>query len=155
EQASPSEPTLEQPPGLEVAQAHLDRSLQTRGLMVQPYVKSVETRGELSLIYIDGQFSHAIRKLPALGDYRVQEEYGGNDFPERPSAAALALGAQLMQAPPLTRPDGPQLYARLDLIEGDRGELMLVELELVEPSLFFRHHPQAAEALADALLRRL
>jgi len=141
--------------GLETAQVHLEQSLPRGGMMVQPYLTSVEARGELSMIYLDGQFSHGVRKLPRSGDYRVQEEYGGSDSREHPSPPALALGERLMAARELRFGEDPLLYARVDLLQGEGGELLIVELELVEPSLFFRHRPEAALALADGLLRRL
>ena len=125
------------------AQAHVDRLLPYEDLMLQPYLSRVESDGELSAIFIDGDLTHAVRKVPVPGDYRVQDDFGATDypidFPDIPLAKAAidAVGRSL-------------LYARADFLMSDNG-LRLTELELVEPSLFFRHGPQAAEALAGAI----
>jgi hypothetical protein len=118
-------------------------------LMLQPYLSRVETEGELSAIFIDGELTHGVRKVPVPGDYRVQDDFGAKDFaiafPDvalaQRAVGAVAVGQSL-------------LYARADFIESDNG-LLLTELELVEPSLFFRHSRQAADRLADAVAKLL
>ena len=124
------------------------------GFMLQPYLPSVETGGERSLIWIDGAPSHAVAKVPVRGDYRVQEDWGASDFgitaePELADLATLAirvaegiLGQRL-------------LYGRADTLRDRDGRLVLVELELVEPCLFFRHGPDAGDRLARGLWARL
>jgi hypothetical protein len=142
--------------GLRAAQEHADRLLPTEGLMLQPYLERVETDGEVSAIFVDGELTHGVRKVPVAGDYRVQDDFGARDFPypfagdER--AVAETVVATAGRALNLS---GPLLYARADFLRGPAGELLLTELELVEPSLFFRHAPSAAGRLAAALLRRL
>jgi len=135
--------------GLAAAQAHIARLLPHEGLMIQPYMASVETHGEVSALFIDGQFSHGVRKVPVAGDYRVQDDHGASDepyaFPEEETARLRAFLAGL---------DEDLLYARFDMLRHPDGSLRLIELELVEPSLFFRHGPGAAERLAEGLLRR-
>lgn len=119
------------------------------GLLVQPLLESILTEGEWSFVYVDGAFSHTLRKLPADGDYRVQEIFGGSlalaEASAADRAAADAIHAQL--------PPG-LLYARLDLARLD-GHLVVMELELIEPVLSFDLKPEAASRLADALLARL
>ncbi len=143
--------------GLAAAQAHADRLLLAEGLMLQPYLERVERDGEVSAIFLDGELSHGVRKVPVAGDYRVQDDFGARDFPyffedaERAVARGVVRAAQ--QALGLDEP--PLLCARVDLLRGAGGELLLTELELVEPSLFFRHAPAAAARLAEALVRRL
>ena len=116
--------------------------------MVQPFVDSVISDGESSLIYFNGEFSHAVRKLPQPGDYRVQEEYGGTLVPIDPNddlkAAADTVMARI--------PDTP-LYARVDLIRGVTGTHQLMELELVEPALYLRMEESAPAGFARALDR--
>jgi hypothetical protein len=142
--------------GLRAAQDHADRLLPVEGLMLQPYLDRVETDGEVSAIFVDGELTHGVRKVPVNGDYRVQDDFGARDFPysfageERLAAEAVVAAAE--RALDLA---APLLYARADFLRGPRGELLLTELELVEPSLFFRHAPAAAGALAAGLLRRL
>ena len=114
----------------------------------------METRGELSVIFIDGRLTHAVRKVPAPGDYRVQNDFGGSDELITLSDREIALARRCMAA---VEPNGqgPLLYGRVDFLFDGDGGLRLSELELVEPSLFFRHCPSAADALAEALCRRL
>lgn len=144
--------------GLERAQAHLDALLPTQGFMVQPYLERVETDGELSAIYFDGVLSHAVQKIPVPGDYRVQDDHGASDFAVNLSAAqrrfADTVVREAMRIAPGLKGD-PLLYARVDMMFLDDGSLCLTELELVEPSLFFRHTPDGAMRLASALVKRL
>jgi glutathione synthase/RimK-type ligase-like ATP-grasp enzyme len=128
--------------------AALESILRNQRAMVQPFLTSLEGQGELSLIYIEGELSHAVRKRPAAGDFRVQSIWGGTVSRDEPNGAETELAeealAQFKQSP---------LYARVDLVEGPTGEPCLIELELIEPNLFLCEHPPAAEALADAALR--
>jgi len=136
--------------GLTAAQAHLDRLLAVEDMLIQPFLRRVESEGELSLQFIEGEFTHAVRKRPVPGDYRVQDEFGGSMDPAAPSADELQFAAGALQAAGLET-----LYARVDVMRDDDDALCLSELELVEPMLYFRQHPPAAERLADAILRRL
>jgi glutathione synthase/RimK-type ligase-like ATP-grasp enzyme len=136
-----------------LAEAELERMAARyprRGWMAQPYVGSIATEGEASLFYFSGQYSHAARKVPKAGDFRVQEEHGGNitgfDAPAELRAAAEQVLAAL---------DAPPLQARVDLVRLDDGTLGLMELELIEPSLYFRTHPDAPAHFADAVERWL
>jgi len=144
--------------GIAEAEAHLDRTLAAEDMMVQPYLERVETDGEVSAIFIDGRLSHAVQKIPVAGDYRVQDDFGATDFPidltpERLASAERVLRAAERRFAHLG--EHPLLYARVDFLFGDAGDLLLTELELVEPSLFFRHGPEAPGLLADALKRRV
>lgn len=136
--------------GLASAKAHLDRLLPREAMLLQPYLQSVEQLGELSLVFIDGQFSHAVHKFPVPGDYRVQDDFGARDEPARITDEQMDLACRVIAAaaPGL-------LYARTDFLHDDDGNLRLTELELVEPSMFFRHGADAADRLADALIRRV
>ncbi len=140
--------------GLADAEQHLHRMLQTETMLLQPYWSSVETRGELSAIFVDGRITHAVRKIPVRGDYRVQDDFGGSDQLVTLSDDEVALARRCMAAVD-AHENEPLLYGRVDFLFDDDGGLRLSELELVEPSLFFRHCPSAADALAEALCRRL
>jgi len=129
------------------AQRHADRLLAREDVMLQPYLDRVETDGEVSAIFIDGEFTHAVRKIPVSGDYRVQDDFGAKDYAIDFPDVALAKRA-------VDAVDGSLLYARADFLIGD-DRLLLTELELVEPSLFFRHGRRAADCLADAIAKRL
>ncbi|MEL7061315.1 MAG: hypothetical protein AAGN46_14930 [Acidobacteriota bacterium] len=124
-----------------------------RPFMVQPFLPSVLARGELSLFYFGGEqleFSHAVCKLPAAGDFRVQEEHGGSLRAVDPSPAARAAAACALDAVP-----DSLLYARVDLIQDEDGAERLIELELIEPSLYFAFDPASPARFADAVVRRL
>jgi len=121
--------------------------------MLQPLVESVRTRGELSVVLIDGEITHAVRKTPAAGDHRVQIEFGGAYALEDPPPAARdAAGAA---ASLWENSDEPPLYARVDLLEPEPGVFWIIEVELVEPELFFPLAPEAGARLGRALRRRL
>lgn len=148
--------------GIAAALAHLGQHLPHMPMMLQPYLSSVETEGEYSVIFFDGRLSHAVQKIPVPGDYRVQDDHGASDRPADLAARELELAAGIVGAAEdhlraaANDVDGrPLLYARVDLIRDEAGDLRLTELEIVEPSLFFRHGPGAADMLADALLARL
>jgi len=130
--------------------AHIKRIHGRCAAMIQPLIEGVRTRGELSIVLIDGEPTHAVRKTPTGGDYRVQIEFGGEYAPETPPPAALAAGRAahaLWDAPPL--------YARIDLVEPEPDVYWIIEVELVEPELFFPWAPHAGAKLAEALRRRL
>lgn len=139
--------------GTAAAQAHLDSYLAQEDMLLQPYLRRVETEGETSLIFFDGAFSHAVQKIPVPGDYRVQDDFGASDRGAQVSAEQIAAAGALVEA--AGGEHAPLLYARVDMMRDDQGEWVLGELEAVEPSLFFRHDPAAAGRLAAALLRRV
>ena len=131
------------------AQGWLDDILQTSGAMIQEFIPAVEDSGETSLIFFDHVFSHAVKRIPGSRDYRVQERLGGRIEPCQPSAELIARCAELMA---LTRFD--LLYARVDVVETPSGPL-LMELEMIEPSLYFASIASAVDRFADAVVRRL
>jgi len=118
-----------------------------RPAMCQPYLRSLESEGELSLVYLGDELSHSLRKRPAAGDFRVQPMYGGtHERIEAPARAVEIAEAALALAP------GKPLYARADLVYGDDGSLRLIELELIEPALYLDVAPEQAVPFARALL---
>ena len=119
--------------------------------LLQPYLPSVERFGEVSAIYFGGAFSHAVRKRPVPGSYLVQSEHGASDEPHVLSPAERALCEQTLAAAAARWPE-PLAYARVDLLHDDAGAPLCNELELVEPSLFFRHDPASADRFAAVLM---
>ena len=121
--------------------------------LVQPFVPEVVSDGEWSLLYFAGQFSHAVIKRPAVGDYRVQGEYGGSADPIVPSAATLtAAGRALAAVAEIGH--GDHLYVRVDGVIC-AGRFLIMELELIEPFLHLDIRPGAAEGLARHVAERL
>ncbi|MCH2133006.1 MAG: hypothetical protein MK116_04565 [Phycisphaerales bacterium] len=145
--------------GLEQATRHLESLLATEAVMVQPYLSQVEQDGEWSGIFINGEWSHAVRKIPQPGDFRVQDDFGATDEAYTPSQEERSLAQQVINlldtSPQWTGQAGgvPLLYARVDFLR-DGDQSLLTEVELVEPSLFFRHAPSAGARLAKALVNR-
>ncbi|HET9676602.1 MAG TPA: hypothetical protein VFP21_03750 [Solirubrobacterales bacterium] len=130
--------------------AALTSALQRGGAMVQPFLPSLEAQGELSLIYIEGNLTHTVRKHPAPGDFRVQSIWGGTVSRDEPSHVEVELADRA-----LSQLEETPLYARVDLVIDAEGEPCLIELELIEPNLYLTHHLPAVEALADAALLRI
>jgi glutathione synthase/RimK-type ligase-like ATP-grasp enzyme len=119
-----------------------------RRRLVQPLMAGINSDGEFSLFYFDRCFSHAIVKRPAAGDFRVQEQFGGREEAWEPTDAALALALAALAACP-----APPVYARVDMVGDDAGALHIMELELIEPSLFLHHAPHGGAAFAAAISR--
>lgn len=122
--------------------------------LVQPMLESIRTAGETSLVWIDGAWSHAVRKVPTRGDIRVQTEWGGVYTVVEPTAAQRRVGEMAISAAAAASGAAP-VYARVDLADLDDGAPALMELEVIEPELFFGHVPGAADRLARAMLARL
>lgn len=119
------------------------------GALLQEYVAEIADRGEISMVYCDGAFSHAVVKHARAGDFRVQKDFGGLVEPVAPLPELVAFGDRVMA----TMPE-PPLYARVDVVESARGPL-LMELELIEPELYFLICPEAAGRFAVAIKQRL
>jgi glutathione synthase/RimK-type ligase-like ATP-grasp enzyme len=119
-----------------------------RACMVQPFMRNVLDEGEYSLFFFGGDYSHAILKVPAAGEFRSQEERGAAICPLEPEARLLASGraalAAVVPAP---------LYARIDFVRNGAGGFDVMELELIEPSLYLRTDPEAPGRFARAVDR--
>lgn len=127
----------------------LAASFAERPFLVQPFVESVKSLGEYSLFFIGGAYSHAIQKVPKRGDFRVQEEHGAEIRPAAPDAELSAAADRVMR---LVEPR--PVYARCDFLRGD-GRYRLMELELIEPSLYLRMDDRAPSRFAAALDRHV
>ena len=142
--------------GIAAATAHLARLLPNESMILQPFFESVKSEGEYSAIYFGGELSHGVQKIPVPGDYRVQDDFGATDRPYTFSEVDFGRVETILEALDKlisTRFSGvaPLLYARVDLLRDGDGRLCLNELELVEPSLFFRHDPDSPARLVRAL----
>lgn len=126
--------------------AQFAESLDAGDVMVQPFMSEIQTRGEWSLMFIDGDFSHAVRKMPTEGDFRVQTGFGGRSITDQPDGELIRAARRVLDVAP-----SPWLYARVDGIETDAG-FVLLELEMLEPSLFFSHTTSGAARFAEAVV---
>lgn len=120
----------------------------TDAAMIQPFLPDVLEGGEPSLLYLGGQFSHAVSKVPRAGDFRVQPEFGGIIAPYQPWPDELAAAEAALAAA-----DAPLLYARVDLVRDLKGRPVLMELEAIEPDLFLECDPGAQARFVEAVGR--
>jgi len=135
---------LTQPAG-DAVLAELARNYASRPFFVQPFIDSVRREGEYSLFFFGGRYSHGILKKPRAGDFRSQEEHGAEIL------ALAAPDALIRTAHDVIAMLGPApVYARADFVHVG-GRYLLMELELIEPSLYFRTDPASAERFATAL----
>lgn len=121
-----------------------------RDLLIQPFLPEVISNGEISLLYFNRQFSHAVLKTPKQGDFRVQQEFGGHTVAYTPTAETLQAADNILQ-----KTEGELLYARVDGVILN-GRFALMELELIEPYLFFGYKQGAIELFvkeASAMLK--
>jgi glutathione synthase/RimK-type ligase-like ATP-grasp enzyme len=117
-----------------------------RRALVQRFMPSILTEGEFSLFFFNGEFSHAILKTPAESEFRCQEEHGGNIQPVVPEPRLLKRAQQVLDALPETL-----LYARVDFVRDDKNDFLVMELELIEPSMYLRTDPGAPMRFARAI----
>lgn len=130
--------------------AELNAYYAERQFMAQPFLSNVISEGEFSLFYFNGKLSHTILKIPKAGDFRVQEEHGG-------VIRAFEVESELLEAGDiaLRALDSVPLYARADFVRANHGRgFWLIELELIEPSLYLRMDAGAPERFAQALHER-
>ncbi|MDO6719276.1 hypothetical protein Q4575_07695 [Psychrosphaera sp. 1_MG-2023] len=130
----------------------LNSAFSERDFMIQPFVPAVIEEGEYSLFYFNGEYSHAILKTPKDEDFRVQEEHGGRLKLITPEAKLIASADHCMFA--IKQTHEMPLYARLDLIRF-KNDFVLMEAEMIEPSLYFNMEPASAERFADAFVTRM
>ena len=121
-------------------------SVRGKRMLVQPFMPSIASAGEYSLMLFGAAFSHAIVKRPKPGDFRVQPHLGGSETPCAPPAGAIDLAKAALAAAP-----APATYARVDMVEGANGALQIMELELIEPALWLQHAPDAGAAFAATI----
>jgi len=119
--------------------------------MIQPYLSTIETEGETSLLFFGGRFSHAVNKRPVPGDFRIQVQYGGRyQTLDTPPEAAMALAQSVLAAM-----EEPLLYARIDMAPDAGGQWLLMEAELIEPDFYLGNDPTGGAGFAQAVRARL
>ena len=128
------------------SQEKLTALLASSSALVQPFLPEVQTGGEWSLIFLGGEYSHAVLKKPKAGDFRVQQELGGSVDSAVPSPELVVQARRVLETIP-----EPWLYARVDGVEIG-GAFTLMELELIEPSLFLVADERAPARFAEAIL---
>lgn len=120
--------------------------------MIQPFLPAILSEGEHSFVFVDGAFSHALVKRAKPGDYRIQSLYGGTEVAVAPAPTDRAAAQAIMAMLPF---DQPPLYARIDMVRLEDGELALIEAEMIEPYLYPEQDAGFGARMAEALLGRL
>mgnify|MGYP002619990873 FL=1 len=138
------------PGDIERHQSIADRLLRDEALIIQPFMPDVVERGEVTLVLFEGRVTHGVLKRPKPGDFRVQDDHGGTVHPHTASPEEIAFAESTLAVL-----DETPLYGRVDLVRDPAGRLAVMELELVEPELWFRMHPPAADRFAAGLAGRL
>lgn len=118
-------------------------------MMLQPFLHNIPVKGEVALMVIGGKFSHAVLKKAKPGDFRVQDDFGGTVHEYSPTLEEIEFAESAVAAC-----DPVPLYARVDVIWDNEDQLALSELELIEPEMWFRLHPVAADQLAAAIVQQ-
>jgi glutathione synthase/RimK-type ligase-like ATP-grasp enzyme len=123
---------------------HLARLAADGDVLVQPYLQTVEERGERALVCVDGVLTHAVRKAPRFAGHAERVE----------GPVAVEPGERAVAQAALDHAGEGLLYGRVDLVDGPDGRPCVMELELVEPSLFLAYSAEAAQRFAKAIVRQ-
>lgn len=119
-------------------------------MMLQPFQHNIVTKGELSLMVMNGKYTHTVLKIAKEGDFRVQDDYGGTVHDYQASKEEIAYAEKAVKS----CPEMP-IYARVDVFLDNQNKLALAELELIEPELWFRNFPESADELAKGIQQRI
>lgn len=119
-------------------------------MLLQPFQEDVVRSGELALMVVGGSVTHAVKKVAKPGDFRVQDDFGGTVHAYTPNDEEIHFAEAAVRA----CPEEP-LYARVDMIRDNTGALALAELELIEPEMWYREYPPAADRLAEVVVASL
>lgn len=115
-------------------------------MIIQPFQYNIIEKGEISLMVMNGKFTHAVLKIAKSGDFRVQDDFGGSVHNYIPTKEEIAFAENAVKACVET-----PIYARVDVFTDNNGKLAIAELELIEPELWFRNYPAAADELAKGI----
>jgi glutathione synthase/RimK-type ligase-like ATP-grasp enzyme len=128
----------------------LEKVFAAREFMVQPFLNNIIEEGEYSLFYFNGKFSHSVLKKPKKNDFRVQEEHGGNIQPFKVSNDLILIAENIIK-----KLSTIPLYGRVDLVRTKDNEFALIELELIEPSLYLNKDDQSPNKFVNAFEERI
>jgi glutathione synthase/RimK-type ligase-like ATP-grasp enzyme len=119
-------------------------------MMLQPFQHHIVSEGEISMMVFNGEFTHAILKKAKVGDFRVQDDFGGSVADYSPTNAQIEFAINTVNAC-----SELPIYARVDIFKDNEGNIALAELEIIEPELWLRHHPDSAMVLAKGIKDKL
>jgi len=124
--------------------------IKSESMLFQEFLNNITTQGEISLILIGGKYTHAVKKIAKKGDFRVQDDHGGAVEKYQPTIEEIIFAENCLKVSPFN-----PIYARVDMVYDNNNELSLSELELIEPELWFRNNPKAAEQLAEEVFKTI
>ena len=124
--------------------------IKSEDFLFQEFLTDITLNGEISLIMIDGKYTHAVRKIAKKGDFRVQDDHGGKVEKYNANTNEIQFAKKCIE----NCPEKP-LYARVDIVYDNNGQVSLGELELIEPELWFRNNPNSAKLLASKIYEDL
>lgn len=119
-------------------------------MMIQPFQHNIVNKGEISMMIINGKFTHAVLKIAQKGDFRVQDDFGGTVQQYHPTIEEINYAEKVVKSC-----SEMPIYARVDVFLDNQNQLALAELELIEPEMWFRNHPEAANELALGIKERI
>ena len=128
----------------------LQRLIKNEAMLFQEFQYQIQSKGEMSLMMIDGKFTHAVLKKAKAGDFRVQDDFGGTVVDYNPNKEEIAFAEKAIAACPKET-----TYGRVDIFYDNENLLSLGEIELIEPELWFRKHHTAADKLADVIFMQI
>lgn len=135
---------------LEEHEAIFKELIEKESMMLQPFQHNIVKQGEISMMVFNGEFTHGILKKAKADNFRVQDDFGGSVHDYQPTKEEIVFAEHAVKA----CPELP-IYARVDIFIDNNNQIALSELELIEPELWFRHHPEAANVLAKAIKAKL
>jgi glutathione synthase/RimK-type ligase-like ATP-grasp enzyme len=127
----------------------LDKRLLGQDVLIQPFIPEIQTQGEFSYIFFDGEFSHSVLKKPMKGEFRVQDDHGGSVSKFNPSTQQIQSAREY-----ISKLNFKTTYARVDVVESG-GKMLLMELELIEPELFLRFSNNGMEKFIAAIKKQI
>lgn len=133
-----------EPKALDVHEVIFQRLIKNEAMMLQPFQNAIVSKGEISMMVLGGNYTHAVLKIAKAGDFRVQDDFGGSVHKYQPTQNEIDFAENAVKAC-FEIPS----YARVDIFEDNDGKIALSELELIEPELWFRLYPKAANELAS------
>ncbi len=135
---------------LEAHESILKELIPKEAMMLQPFQYNIVEKGEISMMVFNGEFTHAILKIAKSGDFRVQDDFGGSVHDYVPTKAEIEYAENCVKSC-----SELPMYARVDIFEDNDGKIALAELELIEPELWFRNYPKAAQVLANTIYEKI
>lgn len=127
----------------------IENNIDSSDFLIQEYLEDISENGEISFIYFNKKFAHAIQKVPKSGDFRTNAAFGSKEMPYEPDVHDIEIADQVINSV-----QSDTLYARVDCINS-RNKLFISELELIEPNLYLNFHPDSAKLFAAACATRI